>query len=237
MIRKPNFKLNWKYAFGEIALIFVGISLAIAFQNWNENRKQIKVEADLLTQLRQDLVGLKDELEVDIEAAQNIISLTDSILFYDSIGSQKPFIGYFLRSGKETFLSDVQVFPTSATYENLKSIGLEIISDVELRNRVIDLYDRKLVRAREWESLVYQYEDRMVVLAEKNFKTMKGVSGQKYPVFAPESYQAFKDNKEVYHALISYQKVRTTTISRYKDVELLVNDLLELLKSKGLKND
>ena len=35
MIRKPNFKLNWKYALGELALIFLGISLAIAFQNWN----------------------------------------------------------------------------------------------------------------------------------------------------------------------------------------------------------
>ncbi|NVJ45952.1 MAG: hypothetical protein HWE07_02460, partial [Cytophagia bacterium] len=40
MIRKQNFKLNWKYAMGEVALIFIGISLAIAFQNWNEDRKQ-----------------------------------------------------------------------------------------------------------------------------------------------------------------------------------------------------
>ncbi|MBO3700253.1 DUF6090 family protein [Roseivirga sp. E12] len=39
MIRKPNFKLNWKYALGEVFLIFIGISLAITFQNWNETRK------------------------------------------------------------------------------------------------------------------------------------------------------------------------------------------------------
>ena len=237
MSGKGQSKLNWKYALGEVVLIFIGITLAIAFQNWNESRKSKKIEIDLLTQLQLDLKGLKSELELDIEVAQNIISLTDTILFYNSIGSQKPFLSYFLRSGSESYLSDVQVFPTSATYENLKSIGLEIIRDMEIRNKVIDLYDRKLVRAREWESLVYQYGDRMVVLAEKNFKTTIGIEGQKYPVFAPESYELFKDNKEVYHALISYQKIRTTTISRYKDVELLVNDLLGLLEKRGLKND
>lgn len=40
MIRKPQFKLNWKYALGEIALIFIGISLAIAVQNWNEEIRE-----------------------------------------------------------------------------------------------------------------------------------------------------------------------------------------------------
>ena len=32
-------KINWQYAIGEVILIFVGITLAIAFNNWNEERK------------------------------------------------------------------------------------------------------------------------------------------------------------------------------------------------------
>ncbi|OEK06243.1 hypothetical protein [Roseivirga misakiensis] len=50
MTRKPNFKFNWKYALGEIVLIFIGISLAIGFQNWNESRKDgIKINGYLAT--------------------------------------------------------------------------------------------------------------------------------------------------------------------------------------------
>lgn len=32
-------KLNWKYIFGEIALLFVGINLAIWFNNWNSSKQ------------------------------------------------------------------------------------------------------------------------------------------------------------------------------------------------------
>lgn len=35
MIRKLNFKLNWKYAPGEVLLIFIGISLAGSDQEIN----------------------------------------------------------------------------------------------------------------------------------------------------------------------------------------------------------
>lgn len=54
MIRKPNFKFNWKYALGELVLIFLGISLAIAFQNFNDNRKAGIKEETFLNNLLQD---------------------------------------------------------------------------------------------------------------------------------------------------------------------------------------
>ncbi|MFT6871332.1 MAG: hypothetical protein ACJAVN_000329 [Roseivirga sp.] len=54
MIRKPNFKLNWKYALGELVLIFLGISLAIGFQNFNDNRKAGIKEETFLNNLLQD---------------------------------------------------------------------------------------------------------------------------------------------------------------------------------------
>lgn len=54
MIRKPNFKLNWKYALGELVLIFLGISLAIGFQNLNDYRKERIKEEVSLNNLLQD---------------------------------------------------------------------------------------------------------------------------------------------------------------------------------------
>jgi hypothetical protein len=68
MIRKSNFKLNWKYALGELVLIFLGISLAIAFQNWNESRKVNNQKALILQQIRTELLQDKTNLEEVIQA-------------------------------------------------------------------------------------------------------------------------------------------------------------------------
>lgn len=232
MIRKPNFKLNWKYAFGEVALIFIGITLAIAFQNWNEKRKEKEVENELLTQLKEDLIGLQQEVKSDIVNAEIMLRKADSIIDFNSAGSDNEFQKLFLHRDDIYYLSDVQLFPSTATYENLKSVGLEIVSDVELRNKIIDLYDRRLVRAGEWETIVYQLEDKLIAMADKQFVEIK-TQGYKYPELAPESYQSFMTNKEFYHTLITFQKTRQTTINRYKDVEFLVKDLLTSLNDLG----
>ena len=68
MIRKPNFKLNWKYALGEVLLIFIGISLAVAFQNWNEQRVARQKEQHFLNEL-------KSNLEQDIEQLDQLYRL------------------------------------------------------------------------------------------------------------------------------------------------------------------
>lgn len=229
MIRKPNFKLNWKYALGEVTLIFIGITLAIAFQNWNEKRKEKEIEFELLTQLKEDLIGLQQEVKSDIVNAEKMLQKADSIIDYSSSGSDHEFQKLFLHRDDIYYLSDVQLFPSTATYENLKSVGLEIVSDVELRNKIIDLYDRRLVRAGEWEKIVYQLEDKLITMADKQFIEIR-TGRYKYPELAPESYQSFMANKEFYHTLITFQKTRLTTINRYKDVEFLVKELLTSLK-------
>jgi len=37
---------SWRGALGEIALIFLGITLALFFENWNEERKERAQEHD-----------------------------------------------------------------------------------------------------------------------------------------------------------------------------------------------
>lgn len=63
MLRR-KFNLNWKQALGEILLIFIGITLAITFQNWNESRKDDKLAKGyyerLLAELKQDRIDIED---------------------------------------------------------------------------------------------------------------------------------------------------------------------------------
>jgi hypothetical protein len=52
----------FKYAFGEIVLVVIGILIALQINNWNENRKQAIAEQEILISLQKELETNKDNL-------------------------------------------------------------------------------------------------------------------------------------------------------------------------------
>ena len=44
----------FKYAIGEIVLVVIGILIALSINNWNEQRKDRKLENELLVQLQSE---------------------------------------------------------------------------------------------------------------------------------------------------------------------------------------
>ncbi|NVK84252.1 MAG: hypothetical protein HWE21_08025 [Cytophagia bacterium] len=80
MIRKPNFKLNWKYAMGEVALIFIGISLAIAFQNWNEDRKQNIESKAIIERLLLEVTENKSSIELEFSKLDSTLMHVQALL-------------------------------------------------------------------------------------------------------------------------------------------------------------
>jgi len=51
------------YAVGEIILVVIGILIALQVNNWNENRKKINNELELLTSLEQEILENIEQLE------------------------------------------------------------------------------------------------------------------------------------------------------------------------------
>ena len=64
---KKGQTINWRYAFGEVTLIFIGITLALAFSNWNQNRQERKMEIKLLSELRDNLDATAKGIESSIQ--------------------------------------------------------------------------------------------------------------------------------------------------------------------------
>jgi hypothetical protein len=58
-------ELNWRRGIAEVALIFVGITLALLFDNWNEARKARILEEQLFAALRADLLETRADLVTD----------------------------------------------------------------------------------------------------------------------------------------------------------------------------
>ena len=66
LLSENKFSKYLIYVLGEIILIVIGILIALSINNWNENRKESKLEKIYLT-------GIKDDLEKDIEQAKIVI--------------------------------------------------------------------------------------------------------------------------------------------------------------------
>lgn len=128
-----------RYALGEVVLIVVGILLALAASDWVEGRAERRAERQILGEIRAALV--EDASAVDSLAAQlrdardRIVALQAHIEtggeYADSLDAW-----FGAAFGARAFL------PNRAAYESLKSQGLGLVSDPDLRASIAHVYER-----------------------------------------------------------------------------------------------
>jgi len=129
-----------KYAIGEILLVVIGILIALAVNNWNQENKDHRLGRDYLSRIHSDLVQ-------DTISFRNII--TSNTYLREEI---KGFL-VTLYNGVNSIeqvqnMSDIydraldQVFtPNNNTYKGMVSSGtLGLIQNLELTEEIIDLY-------------------------------------------------------------------------------------------------
>lgn len=73
-IFKSKHHLNWKYILGEVLLIFLGINLAIWFNNWNTSQQHIKAKKVAIEKIKGEIVNNQVELDESFQNAQSISS-------------------------------------------------------------------------------------------------------------------------------------------------------------------
>jgi len=126
-----------KYAVGEIVLVVIGILIALSINNWNENKKLVNKEVKILKEIKYELEGSLNDLTDDIEDHQRNLNSTriirNTMLFNekynDSLNEH-----FLLIVDHETFTAKQSAF------ESLQSIGLEIISNDSIRQKITTTY-------------------------------------------------------------------------------------------------
>jgi len=68
----------FKYAIGEVALVVIGILIALSINNWNENKKS-------LDQANSHLATIKLNLKDDIKQAEDLLAITQTNIEYGDI--------------------------------------------------------------------------------------------------------------------------------------------------------
>lgn len=131
-------RTDWKYAILEVLLIFIGITLAFLFENWNQERNDRKTEIiilkELVHNLELDSTDLVYNIRSDKKTKESFIIIQQAILeklhYNDSMAYHFGRIGYF-----------TNFIENKSAFENLKSSGFNFISNDSLRSHIIKYYD------------------------------------------------------------------------------------------------
>ncbi len=91
-IRKSLLEQNkmgkyFKYAFGEIILVMIGILLALQVNNWNNNRIEANEEKEVITKLHNDFLENKKNLNTYLDGLS--IKMNAQITLMNLIGASK----------------------------------------------------------------------------------------------------------------------------------------------------
>ncbi len=142
------------YAIGEIVLVVIGILIALQINNWNENVKESQTERKLLIQLQRDLQKCHADLEGNIRIHDRVNSSANILINY--MNSNLPYHDSLANHFASAFLWSRLIIDEGA-YETIKSHGLDIISNSQLRDQIVSQLEGRLYFLRELERLTIDY--------------------------------------------------------------------------------
>ncbi len=130
--------INWWHALGELVLIVVGILIALAISDWNDRRieraQELAFLQEVQTALTTDLQSLEAKLAEFHEAAGQITELSELLEEKPPYDPSMDALFGALYGVRTTNLN------TSA-YETLKSVGLQVVSNRDIRLGIARIYD------------------------------------------------------------------------------------------------
>lgn len=150
----PTFSNKYlKYALGEILLVVIGILIAISVSEWHKNYLNNQTEQKLLTELKQGLIRDKNLVENELK---NISEAILKLQKLDSLLKNRiPALDDELNYLFGTVYGMRQIKLNKALYEELKTVGLGIVRDSELKSQIINVFENDYVAIESLDELEY----------------------------------------------------------------------------------
>ena len=141
-----------KYAIGEIFLVVIGILIALQINNWNESRKEHQLETKILNEILSNLES--DVKNLDECIANNTRYIFNETEVLEHLNNDFP-VTDSLRYHYANLASDSPFKPNTVGYDNLKSMGINIIRNENLKKEISGLYGYKYAQFTENRKEVY----------------------------------------------------------------------------------
>ena len=220
LLSENKFSKYLIYAIGEIVLVVIGILIALSINNANDFENQRQKEITLLNEMSRNLqIDLKD-LNYNIKGCAERIKANEIILkalqerlpMNDSL---KPYYG--------NILGNFQLSNNTAAWENLKSVGMDLVSNDSLRNAISNLYTvkytylenvtKRVDDGHQWNTFYPQFLDLINV-------------DQLWVSAEPVNHKALMDNRKFQETLKMNLFIRNYKLDQYKSIHKNVNSLL-----------
>jgi hypothetical protein len=178
------------FGIGQCALIVASVLIAAWVENLREERKELQVSRELLSQmlheLENDSASLKNTIPLarkqSLAANSMVQALVTGVTSTDSIRKFTAQLNWF-----------VDYHYNVATYETFKSNGFNLISNGHLRLKIVQYYEHRADLSRSlarvsYEQLFYNH----VPLLEEHFKDFSMFGGS-----VPVDFQSLRSNNKV----------------------------------------
>jgi uncharacterized protein DUF6090 len=214
-----------KYAIGEIVLVVIGILIALALNNWNENRKVRNKERVILTEMKQNLEeDLKDALW-NINANKELLFANETIL--NVLENNLPF-NDSLKFYYGNILGNTQLIENTSAYDNLMSIGFDLVNNDSLRIKITHLYSNSYEYITNLEQRLddkFQFEKIHPQVLEKFTTEVHWHEGPRENAYPIDQTALAQD-----HTFVEILKfniyVRKIMISQYEMLASEISDLI-----------
>ena len=233
------------YAIGEIALVVIGILIAVQINNWNTERIERKEEQlylkRMVQDLEQDLINMKGCLtnhENRLVFGAEILQIMKEP-HYSKVVEWEGYVEAVEKFDDQLFVDNPsfaeQIFEvlkitmfhtTDNTFQELISTGkIDIINDQELKDQILNHYP--MVRRR------ISFQDRIVFTVQSNYRNAMEKSGISY--LSEASYEELvRDGLDQQYFTVNLENYLSLTqgfISSLNEMERKTGQLIEVIKS------
>jgi len=223
IFKTPNQSFRWLAA--ELIVVVLGVLIALAVSSWYENYQDVVLEKEILTQFQASLTNQKVEIEERISRYNNQEIRIQTLL--DHMNSGEPYNdeldNYF---GAITAFIGFQM--DLSAYELLKSKGLYLISNDDLRSDLVTYYEIEYPGTHDRSEMSEEISRTLAVpFLNKHLIRLQG-GGWK-----PIDYEALRNNVEIHNLAIGrLARIRTFISSGYDRSQQLIDDILNLIESE-----
>ena len=205
-------------------MVVIGILIALGIDNWNEERKNDVFEKEILVQISENLKKDQQSLNTIISNARLAVECSEKILALERGTPPPDSLKYWLGS----IVQFDRFQPLTNAYEVLKSKGLDLVSNKELRFLMGTYYDdQAYIVSNANEDLKQTFVDDWIPIMRKG---VVDFVFKEYVIV--ENEQAFLDSDAVRNILILNRSNYDGSIQYMEDGLGLINTILEIIEKE-----
>ena len=144
--RKGNNR--WEIYIIEFLSVFLAVILAFLLNSWRSDQKDEVTRDKILLEISQGLEKDLQDMQENMNAHKEAIN---SCSFWRDVIFDRPYQQDKVQMHMRNIFSDYFVLENKSGYETLKSKGLQVIDDDELRNSIINVYEYDFVSLKVLE--------------------------------------------------------------------------------------